>query len=186
MIQSYLQRLFSYPHNSVLPWEIWTSQMTQDKNKLRIGWCAPFPPIPNGGAVMTEKVIQEMLRRKDTEGLEIYAIPEHGKITKTKFKGIKYANLSDPLDIIFFFSTEYLFQRYNLRTKYVAWQTLHFLLDEKPTEREIFEKIKEIDFVAAPTKMAQKEYSKNGIKNIHYVPEGIEIQLYPFTLKKKK
>ena len=82
---------------------------------------------------MTEKVIQEMLRRTAKENIELYAIPEHGKIDKAKFKGIRYAKITDPLDVIFFFSTEYLFQRNNSETKYVAWQTLHFLLDEKPT-----------------------------------------------------
>lgn len=135
---------------------------------------------------MTEKVILEMLRRKDKENIEIYAIPEHGKIDKEKFTGIKYAKLTDALDVIFFFSTEYLFQRYNPYTKYIAWQTVHFLLDEKPTELDIFEKIKHIDFVAAPTRMAEKEYGRHGMKNIRYVPEGIELPQYPFTIKKKK
>ncbi len=186
MEQQPLQRLFSYPKNSVLPWNIWKSQIVRDKKKLSIGWCAPFPPIPNGGAVMTEKVIQEMLRRKDKENIEVYAIPENGKIDKQKFKLVKYANITYPLDVIFFFSTEYLFQRYNHHTKYIAWQTIHFLIDEKPTELEIFEKIKHADFVAAPTKMAEKEYREHGIKNIRYVPEGIELYHYPFTVKKKK
>ncbi len=186
MEQSHVERLFSYPKNTVLPWDVWLSSMSRDKKKLSIGWCAPFPPIPNGGAVMTEKVILEMLRRKDKEGIEIYAIPEHGKIDKEKFKGIKYAEVDAPLDVIFFFSTEYLFQRYNPFTKYVAWQTLHFFLDEKPTEREIFDRIKHTDFVATPTKMGQKEYRKHGIKNVSYIPEGIELHHYPFTLKKKK
>lgn len=186
MEQSSAERLFSYSQNTVLPWDVWLSSISRDKKKLSIGWCAPFPPIPNGGAVMTEKVIQEMLKRKEREGFEIYAIPEHGKVNKAEFKGMKYAKLDDPLDIIFFFSTEYLFERHNAHTKYVAWQTLHFFLDEKPTEREIFERIKHTDFVAAPTKMAKKEYQKHGIKNISYVPEGIQLQFYPFTLKKKK
>jgi glycosyltransferase involved in cell wall biosynthesis len=186
MEQTSLPRLLSYPENSVLPWEVWLSSMTRDKKKLSIGWCAPFPPIPNGGAVMTEKVIQEMLRRKEKENFELYAIPEHGKIDKTKFKGIKYAEVNSPLDVIFFFSTEYLFQRYNSLTKYIAWQTLHFFLEEKPTEREIFDLIKHTDFVATPTEMGKKEYKKHGIKNVSYIPEGIELQHYPFTLKKKR
>lgn len=194
-----LKKIKQYFQHTVLPIDILLSKILSflslfrsavffptKKSPLKIGWCSAFPPIPNGAAVMTEKVILRLLTLQKEENIELYAIPDKGKIDKKKFKGIKFARVSDPLDVIFFFSTEYLFKRYHPQTKYVAWQTLHFFLKEKATELDIFSILQKMDFVIVPTKMAKKEYRHYGIKNIMYIPEGIELQKYFYADHKQK
>lgn len=181
-----IKKIMMYFNRTVMPWNYWTSKLFCSKNKIKIGWCAPFPPIPNGGAVMTEKIMQELLKIKEDQNIEIYAIPEKNKIDKKKFKGMKFAKINDPLDVIFFFSTEHLLKKYNQKTKYILWQTLHFFKGENEREKHLFEKMPEADLVIAPTKMAAKEYLKFGIKKVEYVPEGIEIDTYPFNTQKQK
>lgn len=178
----------NFIHNTVFPWEYMWSKLTAKKNSIHIGWCSVYPPIPNGVAVMTEKIIKEFLKKQYHEkyNIEIYAIPEIGKIDKRKFPGIRFAKPNDLLDVIFFFSTHDKIKRYNSKTKYIVWQTLHFFFKEKDSERELFQKIEIADGIIVPTKMAQKEYSLHTTKKIDYIPEGIDIEKYQFSLHKKK
>lgn len=182
-----MRTVIKYFCTTVFPWDYWISKIFSHDSKLKIGWCSVFPPIPNGAAVMTQNVVQELFRIKNKENIELYALPENGKIDKQKFRGINFAKLKYGLDAVIFFSTDYLVKKYRKKTKYLAWQTLHFFAGEEfSTEKGIFEKLKQADFVIAPTKMALQEYRRAGIKNVAYVPEGIAIDNYHFTFEKKK
>ncbi len=79
-----MRRIMNYFRTTVFPWNYWFSKLFTKKNKLKIGWCSVFPPIPNGAAVMTEYVINELLKQKRND-LEVYAIPVNNKIDKRKF-----------------------------------------------------------------------------------------------------
>lgn len=185
---SIISRIQNYICNTIFPWERAWSTLTAEKNTVKVGWCSVYPPIPNGVAVMTGKIVKEFLKKQQSKknNVEIYAIPEIGKIDKKKFSGIRFAKPNDMLDVIFFFSAHNQIKRYNPHTKLIAWQTLHYYFKEKDSERELFQKIAIADGIIVPTKMAQKEYSSHTTKKINYIPEGIDIDKYQFTPHKKK
>ncbi len=59
-------------------------------------------------------------------------------------------------------------------------------MSEVASEGHLIDVLKRADMVLAPTKMAQKEYVGAGLKNVAYVPEGIPIKKYVFSVKKRK
>ena len=178
-------QILKFFQTTVFPWNYWWSRVTASPRKLKVGWCSVFPPIPNGAAMMTLYVVKELLKQKGSD-VEVYAIPVKGKIDKRLFRGIKYARLSDALDVVFFFSVEQLLEQRHSKTKCIAWQTLHFFRQEIATEGHLIGALKQADVVLAPTKMAQKEYVDAGLKNVAYVPEGIPVKSSVFSCKKKK
>jgi glycosyltransferase involved in cell wall biosynthesis len=204
-----IKRGINYFQNTIFFWDriergYNTNNLSKEQNEterrtIKIGWCSVFPPIPNGVAVMTKSIVKEIVKRKK-EGIykeyniELYAIPIINKIDKSKFPEIKFAKIDDPLDVIFFFCSHDQIKFANKKTKKIAWQTLHFLFEEKSTEKELFEEIKKADTIVGMTKMARDEYTKNltagnektNATSVAYIPGGIDPKNHNWRKEKKK
>lgn len=166
--------------NYVTPWDILKSKLSSKNNKLRIGWCAPFPPAKNGAAAATYWFVNELCKYAQ---LEIYALPVGGTLQKNLFPKVKYARLSDKnLDLIIFFCLGTYFLKFvkKTRAKTIAFQTAHSLDTKKQAEIEykILKEINKADYIFAVTKYGKAFFERELKKNIYYVPLAVDLNTF--------
>ena len=169
-----------------MPWEYakisLSTPHSKEKRKLKVGWFSLYPPFPNGVAVMTKHVVNELMQNED---VELFAIPYNNKIDKQLFKGIQYAKVNSSfLDVVIFYSVTREYAPLNVKT--MVWHTIHSPFNEEKQEVEDFNTMKSADLLVAPTKMALREFKKAGAKNAVYIPEGIPLEQYAFLSKEKE
>lgn len=191
-----LQRIFSYYNNTVHWWDYLKTPLFFQKNlfnikdkrkKLKIGFCAVFPPFQNGAAAATYYIVKELAKHPE---IDLYLIPIKNKIDKKlfSFMPLSFAKLHDPnLDLIIFFSLGHECETYARKTscKTIAWQTMHEDPEHKESEQRTFASVNTTDFILAISKWAYTCYSKQ-TKQVAYLPHGVDTTLFRPAEKKTK
>ncbi len=151
------------------------SKMSLDKEAINIGWCGPFPPSKNGGAMMGAWFVKEMIK----QGVNVFAIPASNVCDKALLKGVKFTKLQEGhLDAIFFYCVGNLFResRKKVKAKTILYQTFH---DEIfPDTEAIVKDMAMADMVVAPTRWSHKYFCRRGIKHSIYIPHSVDTSLF--------
>lgn len=187
-----MSRLVDYLKTRITPFDLLKSKLTLDPDKMKIGWCGPFPPSASGGAAVTYWFVNRMLQRKD---IAIYGIPNSSRATRDLFPGLKFEKVNSSfLDVIIFYLPESFhdISKIKEKPKTVVYQTVHnplegfdglplmkgYPLPSSTYEKELLARIKDSDLIITPTKWAMEEYLKNGIERIDYVPHGVDSNVF--------
>lgn len=177
-----------YLRNFITPLDILKSKLTSKKDKLKIGWCAPFPPEKNGAAATTYWFVNELAKCNQ---LEVYALPIGRIIEKKLFPNIKYSTITDKnLDFIIFFCLGIYFLRFSkkVNAKTIVLQTAHLfdIGEQARIEFEILNAIKSANHIFAVTRYGQRFYEKELNRRIEYVPLGIDTNKFLPSKKRGK
>jgi len=174
-----------YFSNKVFWWD-YSSPPARSKDLINVGWCSVYPPVENGVASVTSKMINNLLGRPE---LALYAIPLKGIVDKKLFPGLKFARLNDEfLDVVIFccLGTGFSAVAEKTKAKKIAWQTVHNSPVDSTTprpwmqpfdgDRIVFDQMKDSDLCITVNRWAAEEYKRLGLENVLYIPLGTETE----------
>ncbi len=189
------QRLSSYWQYTLKPWDFWKpKRLKRDKNVLKIGFCAVFPPFPNGAAAGSyyflrafAKLKRDISQRGD---VELYLLPVKNKIDKKLFSflPLRFTKIDDPeLDVVILWcmgdAVAAYARRTAPRTKTIAWQTMHADPALELREQHMLDSVKQADLVLGVTRWTKKCYRKQ-IAHVDYLPFGVDPELFTSEFSK--
>lgn len=199
-----MQRVFSYWKYTVKPWDFWKKKCLEQQTKperksqkvLKVGFCSVFPPFPNGAAAGTYYFLRAFAKSKQniSQGgdVALYLLPLKNKIDKKLFSflPLHFAKINDPeLDVIVFWclgdQVAMYEKRTAIKTKTIAWQTMHADPALRPREQQTFNSVKQADIVLGVTRWAKKCYQKQ-IEHVDYLPFGVDSEHFTPNLRKRK
>lgn len=187
-----MQRVFSYWKYTIKPWDFWKppllERQEQSQKVLKIGFCAVFPPFPNGAAAGTYYFLRAFAKSKYDVShggdVALYLLPLKKKIDKKLFSflPLRFTRIDDPqLDVVVLWCMGDEVAAYAKRTapktKTIAWQTMHADPALRPREQQTFDSIKQADLVLGVTRWAKKCYGKQ-IQHVDYLPFGVDPELF--------
>lgn len=195
-----LPRLSSYWQYTLKPWDFWKSHLWKPQRRsqkvLKVGFCAVFPPFPNGAAAGSYYFLRAFAKLKldlsQGGDVELYLLPVKNKIDKKLFSflPLRFTKIDDPeIDVVVLWcmgdDVATYVKRTAPRTKSIAWQTMHADPALRPREQQTFDYVKQADLVLGVTQWAKKCYGEQ-IAHVDYLPCGIDSELFTPEFRKLK
>ncbi len=187
-----MQRIFSYWRYTVKPWDFWRTELWNSQKRsqkvFNIGFCAVFPPFPNGAAAGTYYFLRAFAQSKldvfQGGDVALYLLPIKNKIDKKlfSFMPLRFTRIDNlELDVVILWclggEVAAYTKRSSPRTKTIAWQTMHADPALELKEQRMLDSVKQADLVLGVTRWAKTCYGKQ-ISHVDYLPFGTDPELF--------